>query len=196
MEEVEEVTVWCLPLRLFHWALALGGLAAFISGEVHAAELHAWIGYVLVGLLCVRLYMGFRGNEHARFQSFLFPPGETLAYARSMLRGRPRHYLGHNPAGALMVFALLGLLAMLFATGLLTLGAIDFDGPLVFIANRVSDETGYAMHHLHGLLAHAALAAVGLHLAGVIVGSIQHRENLVRAMITGKKHAPSVPTKS
>jgi cytochrome b len=108
-----------------------------------------------------------------------------------MLKGNPGHYLGHNPAGALMVFTLLGVLVAIFVSGLLTQGTIDFEGPLVFLANRVSDDASYAFRHLHEFLTHAALVLVGLHLLGVLVGSIQHKENLVRAMLTGKKLVPS-----
>jgi cytochrome b len=104
-----------------------------------------------------------------------------------MFKGHPKHYFGHNPAGALMVFALLGLLASIFVTGLVTLSVIDFEGPLLFLANRVSDETSYAFRHLHEFLPIVGLVLVSLHILGVVVGSIQHNENLVRAMLTGKK---------
>ena len=108
-----------------------------------------------------------------------------------MLKGNPKHYYGHNPAGALMVFTLFGLLALIFVSGLLSLGTIDFDGPLAFLANRVSDEASYVFRDLHHLLPPVALGLVVLHLLGVLVGSIQHKENLVRAMLTGKKSSPS-----
>ena len=110
-----------------------------------------------------------------------------------MFTGHPKHYLGHNPAGALMVFTLLCIMVALLATGLAALAAIDFEGPLLFIANSVSDETSYALRSLHELLANIALTLVVLHIFGAILGSIQHRENLVKAMFTGKKLAPSTP---
>jgi cytochrome b len=144
-------------------------------------------------LLATRIYWGFKGSEYARFRAFIYPVSETLAYVRSMFKGNPGHYLGHNPAGALMVFTLLGVLVVIFASGFLTLGTIDFGGPLDFLANVVSDETSYAFRHLHRFLTHAALILVALHLLGVLVGSIQHKENLVRAMFTGKKVTPSQP---
>jgi len=192
------VKVWDRFIRFFHWSLALGFAAAFISGELHAAAIHVLVGYALCALLMARTYWGFKGSEYARFSSFVFPFSETLVYMRSMLKGHPRHYSGHNPAGALMVFALLGLLALILATGLLTLGTIDYEGPLEFLANRVSDETSYTFHHIHELIPNIGLVAVALHLLGVVVGSIQHNENLVRAMITGRKQLParSSPDKS
>jgi cytochrome b len=104
-----------------------------------------------------------------------------------MLQNNPGHYFGHNPAGALMVFALLGLLLMIFITGLITLAVIDYEGPLLFLTDYFSDEASYTVHHLHVWLIDFALVMIPLHLLGVAAGSIQHKENLVRAMITGKK---------
>lgn len=193
----ENVKVWDRFIRVFHWTLAAGFVAAFISGEVGAAALHVWVGYLLCVMLALRLYWGFRGSEYARFRSFFFSPGETLAYVRGMFAGQPRHYLGHNPAGALMVFTMLALLLLIFLSGLLTLAAIDYEGPLLFLANRVSDEASYAFRDLHEFLPILGLILVVLHLIGVAAGSIQHKENLVRAMLTGKKrkNTPPIPTK-
>jgi cytochrome b len=185
------VKVWDRFLRFFHWTLVLCFTTAFISGEEHLSRIHVLAGYALCVLLAARMYWGFRGGEYARFRAFIFPVSEALAYMRSMIKGNPRHYYGHNPAGALMVFTMFGLLAVIFASGLLALGTIDFEGPLAFLANRVSDDASYAFRHIHEFLPNVALALVVLHLLGVLVGSIQHKENLVRAMITGKKLPPS-----
>lgn len=190
-KSADSVKVWDLFIRFFHWTLVLGFATAFISGEVHAATIHVLVGYALCVLLAARVYWGFKGSEYARFRSFVFSIGETLAYVRSMFTGHPKHYFGHNPAGALMVFALLGLLALIFVSGLLTLSAIDFEGPLLFLANRVSDEASYAFRDIHEFLPIVGLVLVSLHILGVIAGSIQHKENLVRAMLTGKKQSQS-----
>jgi cytochrome b len=187
------VNVWDLFIRLFHWALVAGFATAYISGELYASEIHVLVGYALCILLIARIYWGFRGSRFARFRSFFFPASETLAYVRTMLTGHPKHYLGHNPAGALMVFTLLCILAALLATGLATLAAIDYEGPLLFIANLVSDETAYAFRSLHDFLSGIALTLVAFHIGGAVLGSIQHRENLVKAMFTGKKLAPPIP---
>lgn len=190
------VKVWDRFLRFFHWTLVLCFTTAYISGEVRASTIHVLVGYVLCVLLAARLYWGFKGSEYARFRAFIFPVSEALTYLRSMLKGSPKHYYGHNPAGALMVFTMLGLLAVIFVSGLLTLGTIDFEGPLVFLANLVSDESSYAFRHIHEFLPNVALVLVVLHLLGVLVGSIQHKENLVRAMLTGKKSSPSQSSSS
>lgn len=198
MNNIEEIKVWDLPIRLFHWILVIGFATAFVSGEVDASEIHVWVGYALCALLAGRVYWGFKGNEYARFRSFIFPVSETITYARSMFSGHPKHYFGHNPAGALMVFALLGLVALIIATGLLTLSVIDFEGPLLFLANSVSDEASYAFRRFHLFLPVVGLLFVLLHILGVIAGSIQHKENLVRAMLTGNKKSlsPSIPTRN
>lgn len=186
-DNVETVKVWDLPVRLFHWSLVLGFVSAYLTAEFHIGFLHTLIGYFLCGLVLARIVWGFAGNQYARFSSFIFSPAETIAYVRSLRSGNPIHYFGHNPAGALMVFALLGTLALIFLSGLTTLAVIDFEGPLLFLINYFDDNTSYAVRHLHGWLVDAALILIPLHLLGVVSGAIQHKENLVRAMITGKK---------
>jgi cytochrome b len=192
MKDEVNVKVWDLPTRLFHWTLVLSFASAYLTAKFHFGFLHSLIGYFLCLLLLVRVILGFAGNQYARFKSFIFSPQETIEYLRAMFRNNPRHYFGHNPAGALMVFALLGLMLLILLTGLITLAAIDYEGPLLFLANLLSDETSYTFRHLHGWLINIALVMIPLHLIGVAAGSIQHKENLVRAMITGqKKHGTS-----
>lgn len=182
------VKVWDLPIRLFHWLLVAGFASAYLTAKFHYGDIHTLIGYGLCVLLVARIYWGFFGNRYARFSSFIFSPAETIAYMRSMFGKHPiKHYFGHNPAGALMVFALLTVLGSIFATGLITLSLIDFEGPLLVLVHYASDETSYAIRELHEFLSNAALALVALHFMGVVGGSLQHGENLVRAMITGKK---------
>jgi cytochrome b len=181
------IKVWDAFIRTFHWSLASGCLLAFLSGEFHWPVAHQWIGYGLCLLILARVYWGFHGSRYARFRSFFFSLGETRAYIQSKFTGHPKHYLGHNPAGALMVFALLILISAILASGLLTLSVIDFEGPLLFLANRVSDEASYLMRDVHQTLPYLGLILVGLHLLGVWSGSWLHHENLVRAMLTGYK---------
>lgn len=186
-----QIKVWDVPVRLFHWSLVAGFAASYLASEFHKMTVHVWVGYALCVLLLFRLVWGFVGNRYARFKSFIFAPQETLAYVRALRAGHPKHYYGHNPLGALMVFALLLLLLAIFVCGLVTLAVIDFDGPLLFMANHVSDETAYLFRHAHDWLVNIALALIALHLLGVVSGSIQHKENLVRAMVTGMKRKMS-----
>jgi len=195
-ESDNTVKVWDAPVRLFHWSLVVSFAAAYFTAEFHIGFVHVWIGYFLCALLLTRIFWGFAGNQYARFRSFIFSPRETATYMRAMLQGNPAHYFGHNPAGALMVFALLGLLLLIFLSGLATLAVIDFEGPLLFLINSIDDETSYAIRHLHSWLINLALVLIPLHLLGVLFGSIQHKENLVRAMITGSKPKNSATSTS
>ena len=191
--EQKSIPVWDVPIRLFHWSLALGFISAYITAEFHFGFLHTLVGYFLSVLVLARIIWGFVGNQYARFNSFTFTAHETFAYLRSMFHGTPRHYLGHNPAGALMVFTMLVLLILILVTGLTTLAVIDFEGPLLFLTRYFNDPASYAMHHLHGWLIDIAIVLILLHIIGVVAGSMQHKENLVKAMLTGfkKSHPPT-----
>jgi cytochrome b len=181
------VLIWDLKIRLFHWILVLGFVAAYLSARFHLGFLHTLIGYFLCFLLLARILLGFTGSQYARFNSFTFSATETISYIRTLAKGKPRHYFGHNPAGALMVYALLITLTLIFISGLATLAVIDFEGPLQFLLNHLDDNASYAIHHLHAWLIDVALVLILLHLFGVVMGSIQHKENFVKAMFTGKK---------
>ncbi len=184
----QQIMVWDGVIRVFHWTLVFGVVAAYLCATYRIGHVHVLIGYFLTGTLLIRLVWGLGGSRYARFTSFMFNRKETLQYLRTLVNGSPRHYAGHNPAGALMVFALLGLLSLVYLTGLLSLACIDFDGPLVAFTSQIDDQTSYLIRHLHGWLVNIGIALVGLHLLGVVSGSIQHRENLVKAMVTGKKN--------
>lgn len=183
----QQVKVWDVPVRLFHWTLVICFALAYVSAEVGILDAHVLIGYALIALLAFRVMWGFIGNPYARFKSFTFPVQETMAYVRAMRGGQPAHYYGHNPAGALMVFGLLALLLAIFASGLITLSMVDYEGPLLFLANQVSDDTSYFFRHAHSFFVDVALLLIPLHVLGVLAGSIQHKENLVKSMFTGMK---------
>jgi cytochrome b len=182
------IVVWDGLIRLFHWTLVLGVVTTYLCAKYRFGHLHVLIGYFLCATLVVRLVWGVVGSRYARFASFMFTGKETVQYLRTLRSTAPRHYVGHNPLGALMVFALLGLLGLLYLTGLLTLACIDFDGPLVAAASQISDQTSFLIRHLHAWLVNIGMVLVGLHLLGVVSGSVQHRENLVKAMLTGRKN--------
>lgn len=182
------IHVWDRFIRLFHWLLVIAVATAWLSANYHLKQLHIFTGYGIALLLAARLVWGFAGSHYARFRQFLYSPGQTLSYARSLWQqADPEHYLGHNPLGALMVFALLAILLVLVGSGLLILAGIEFEGPLLALALRFDDAFFYATRHLHEWLANAVLVLIALHVAGVIVACRQHHENLVRAMFTGRK---------
>ncbi|MDM7947789.1 MAG: cytochrome b/b6 domain-containing protein [Oceanibaculum nanhaiense] len=170
------ITVWDPYIRLFHWTLAAAIAVAWLSAEEWDA-LHEWTGYLIAGLLATRLVWGLIGSRYARFSHFVRSPAAVRAYLRDMLKGRERRYLGHNPAGAAMILALIVVIAATAVTG--WMGTLDRFWGLEWV------------EELHETLANLLLVLVPLHVAGVVLASQRHRENLVRAMIVGRKRAPS-----
>ena len=172
----DRIKVWDLPTRLFHWSLAASFTIAYLTSESERwRDLHVNAGYAVAGLIAFRLVWGLVGTRHARFADFFPTPSRLKAYLGSLLAGRPQHYVGHNPAGALAIFALLALGALAAASGWATYEELG----------------GEWLEEVHEFFANAMLFVVGVHLAGVFVGSLLHRENLVRAMITGWKEKPA-----
>ena len=168
------VKVWDPFVRLFHWSLVALVLVALLTGDEQGA-IHVAAGYAIAALVAARLLWGLVGSRYARFSNFLKSPGETLRYGAQALAAKSPRYLGHNPLGAAMIVALLTMLAVVCGGGyLLTTDAYW------------GDETFKALHEA---AAYLLLAMVGLHVAGVLWTSLEHRENLVRAMITGRKAA-------
>ncbi|MCR4299564.1 MAG: cytochrome b/b6 domain-containing protein [Gallionella sp.] len=172
---IQRILVWDVPTRVFHWLLVLSFSGAFLTAESeHYRDIHVVLGYTLLGLIAFRLLWGFIGTRYAQFRSFLFKPGEIVAYVQSLLKGKPAHYAGHNPAGSVAIWLLLGLGISSGVTGVLLF----------------QDVGGDTLEELHELVSNVMLAVVLIHIAGVVVSSLMHRENLVRSMITGFKRVP------
>jgi len=169
---VPRILVWDLPTRVFHWLLALSFAGAYLTAESERWRLvHVTLGYTLGGLLAFRVLWGLAGTRYARFASFVRGPAAVLRYLRSLASGHPEHHTGHNPAGALAIVALLVLGALLVLTGW----------------SIYNDIGGEWLEELHEGAANLMLAVVGLHVGAVLLSSWLHRENLVRAMLTGRK---------
>jgi len=198
---MREVKVWDIVVRVGHWSLVALFAVAYLSGEVEVETLHAWAGYAVLGIVAFRILWGFVGTKHARFSDFVFGWRATAAYARSLLSFRPKHYLGHNPLGGWMVVGLLAMLLAVCWSGL-ELYATEGKGPLaagptpvisLAVANGREGDGGderkgeSVWEDVHEALASFGLLLVFLHVGGVLVASVLHRENLVRAMITGRK---------
>ncbi len=185
-----QIRVWDAFVRLFHWTLVLLFASAFLTGEFRANEIHLWLGYGVGILLLARLLWGVVGSPYARIRTWLYSPRETLAYLKDSIKGHPKDYAGHNPLGALMVMALILMISVIVTSGLLIAGAIEFEGPLVELTQTMSDARAYALRSLHEIAATFTLLLIALHVLGAIVASIQHHENLIKAMFTGYKKCP------
>lgn len=209
------VQVWDPLVRIFHWTLALAFFVAYFSEEPLA--LHVWAGYVAGAIVVLRVLWGFIGPKHARFSDFLFGPVVALGYLGDLLRFRARRYVGHSPAGGAMVIVLLVAVAAIVVTGLQLYAVEEGAGPLAGVTaparpisaapgrrdddkdkrDRKRDEQpGEELwEEVHEVLANITLVLVILHIGGVILASVVHRENLARAMVTGRKRPDAMPTR-
>lgn len=176
-EPAQTVKVWDPLVRVFHWSLALSVAVAWVTGDGGPKIVHHWAGYVAAALIAIRLVWGLIGSRHARFASFVRSPGGMAAYLRDIARGAERRFVGHNPAGGAMIVALLCVLAVQVATGWLSTTDMFFGVDWI--------------EELHQAMSKMILVLIGLHLLGVVVASIRHRENLPLAMVTGRKRAAS-----
>ncbi|MFC1684076.1 cytochrome b/b6 domain-containing protein [Pseudomonadota bacterium] len=187
MKDSQDIKVWDPMVRIFHWGLAAIFVIAYAT-EDELMTVHAYAGYVIIGLLAFRLIWGFIGTRHARFSDFVRPPHEAIAYVKDMVALRAKRFLGHNPAGGLMIMALLLSLLLTTLTGLVAYG-VEGGGPLAGGLSGAGEFAKEAFEEIHEFFANFTLFLVVVHVAGVILGSILHSENLIRAMFTGKKPA-------
>ena len=166
------IRVWDAPTRVFHWLLVLSFAGAYLTSESERWSLvHITLGYTLGGLITFRLIWGFVGTRYARFTSFVKGPSEVLQYAKSMATLKPKHFVGHNPLGAVAI-------VLLIVSGI----AIVVTGYAAF--NEIGGEW---VAELHEVASHIMLILVGIHIVGVIAASWLHKENLARAMVNGFK---------
>lgn len=186
MRNPNEVSVWDPLVRVFHWSLVGAFTLAFVT-EGEWMPVHAYAGYTVVGLVLFRVLWGFIGTRHARFRDFVRSPRTVVAYLRSVARLRPRRYLGHNPAGGAMILLLLASLVLTGLSGMATYGAAEGLGPLAAWTGALGEAGAEALEEIHEFLANFTLLLVLIHVAGVLIESLLHRESLVRAMFTGRK---------
>ena len=181
-----EIKVWDIFVRVFHWSLAAAFIVAYVTEE-ELLSLHVVAGYAVAGLIALRLLWGFVGTRHARFSDFVYRPAAVKAFVKDTMQLRARRYLGHNPAGGAMVLALLVTVALTGLTGMAVYGAQELSGPLAPMMSGAPAAVGEFMEETHELLANLTLVLIVVHVAGVLFSSLLHRENLIRAMITGRK---------
>lgn len=208
----DRIYVWDPLVRIFHWSLVLTFILCYLTGDEEDL-IHAWSGYVILGLVAFRVIWGLIGSKHARFTDFIYSPGKTISYMKSLFVGSAKNYTGHNPAGGWMVIALLISLLLASLSGLKAYG-IEGYGPLAsssaeteqnpiimvdYKFEKVSDDDDDNDHdekegeefweEIHEFLANFTVLLIALHITGVIISSIKENQNLIKAMFTGyKKH--------
>ena len=181
-----DVKVWDPLIRLLHWSLVASFFSAYFSEE-DLLDLHVYAGYLVLGLVIFRVVRGFVGSRHARFSDFVRPPAVVIDYLRDVVTFRARRYLGHNPAGRVMVVVLLVMLFLICVSGLVLYGADESAGPLAAMMAGVGEFWIDALEEVHEFLANFTLLLVLFHVIGVLLATRQHHENLVYSMITGYK---------
>jgi len=169
---IRNVLVWDAPVRVFHWLMVLTFAGAYLTAESERWRLvHVTLGYTMAGLVAFRIVWGLVGTRYARFSNFVRGPAAIASYLRSLGRGRTARHVGHNPAGALAIVALLGLTLAVTAAGWASYDGVGGEG----------------LKELHEVAANILLAIVGVHIAGVLMATWLHRDNLIGAMVTGRK---------
>ncbi len=212
----KEIRVWDPLVRIFHWGLVAAFTLAYLTGEEESAW-HVYSGYAVLGLVAFRLVWGLVGTKYARFGNFLAGPAKVRAYLKSLLARRPKIYTGHNPAGGWMIVMLLISLVVTCVSGLKVYALEQGKGPFASVGAapssyavaqlfpaahaepvvrgrpvaRDSDEKDKEgeewWEEIHEFAANFTLLLIFLHIVGVTVSSVLERQNLVKAMITGKK---------
>lgn len=214
-ERTETIKVWDPLVRIGHWLLVTAFFVAYLS-EDDFLTLHVWAGYTVTGIILFRVLWGFTGTENARFRSFVRAPKATLRYLADIGRNRAQRYVGHNPAGGAMIVAMLVFLAVTVFSGLEIYAIEENAGPLAGFAAADTDSPSHVAliataqasdedegeyredeaerdeefwEEVHEVSANFMLFLILLHVAGVVLASISHRENLVAAMLNGRKRA-------
>lgn len=205
-----EIRVWDPLVRVFHWGLVLTFVISYLTGE-EESSLHIYAGYAVLGLITFRVIWGLIGTKHARFGDFLTTPTTVMDYLKS-LADKPKRYIGHNPAGGWMVIIMLVILFVVSVSGLKVYAIEEGMGPLAGdIPELAIIGTAYAdsdsdsderegdsesedsseefWEEIHEASSNLMLLLILLHVAGVFVTGRLHNENLVKAMVTGKKNS-------
>jgi cytochrome b len=166
------IEVWDPFVRVFHWSLAALFLAAYATGD-DLGQMHIALGYSIAALIALRIVWGFVGSRHARFSDFVWSPRAVLAYLRDVALFRAPRYLGHNPAGGAMIVALLVMLVASSVTG--------------YMMTTDAFQSAKWIEEIHEGFAAGTVGLIVFHLLGVLISSLEHGENLVKSMITGRK---------
>ena len=202
------IRVWDPLIRLFHWGLVLAFTVAYLSGDEESG-LHIYSGYVVLGLIAFRVLWGLVGTRYARFSNFVYSPGIVIQYLKDLVAKKPKHYIGHNPAGGAMVIVMILSLFVVSVSGLKVYAIEEGLGPLAgglpaltvitpaYADNDDHEKNGNGhsedeeaeefWEEIHEVSSNFMLLLIILHITGVIVSGRLHDEHLVKAMLNGKK---------
>lgn len=205
MNTENNVAVWDIFIRIFHWTLVIAFTVAYFTSEEKNVW-HIYAGYTVLALVILRIIWGLVGSQHARFSDFICSPSGVYRYVRELRAGTAKHYFGHNPLGGWMVVGLLGTLLIVTISGLKVYAIEEGRGPLAgnpvmltVISAAHAEDDGDAdkkeqeeadeefWEEIHEASTNFMLLLIGFHVFGVVLSSKLHGENLVKAMLTGKK---------
>ena len=181
----QNIIVWDPLIRIFHWSLVTAVTICYFTQEQYY-ELHLLAGYSIAALVVIRIIWGFVSTGHARFSDFVRSPAIVMRHLKQLVQGKPPHYLGHNPAGGAMIIALLLAMIVLCVSGIMLDAAENRSGPL---GDTKLFRYLTPIQNTHDMVTEITVVLVFIHILGVISQSVIGRENLVRAMITGKKRS-------
>lgn len=188
MTDSSQIRVWDQLVRFFHWSLISAFFIAYVTEE-NLLTVHTLAGYLILLLISIRFVWGFIGTRYARFSNFVYSPGTVIQFLKDTMHLRAKRYLGHNPAGGAMVILLMVSLLVTTTSGILLLGVEEQAGPVAHWFNQAGSFWSGILEELHEFFANFTLLLVFIHVIGVIVESLIHKENLVSAMLTGFKPA-------
>lgn len=185
---MKKIKVWDLPVRICHLLLILLIAFQYLSAEIltedwipNPIQLHFYAGYACLGVIIFRILWGFLGTKYAKFNNFIKSP---MAIVKYLNNNDKKHYLGHNPLGALSVIALLLVILVQAATGLFISDQIFSDGPYYGVLSSYWQGVVNFLHHnVFNLL----LGFIGVHIAAIIYYKLKKNQALTQAMISGYK---------
>ncbi|KPJ93797.1 MAG: cytochrome B [Gammaproteobacteria bacterium SG8_11] len=181
-----KIKVWDPVVRIFHWTLVATFFIDYVT-EDELLTIHVWAGYVLLAVVGIRIIWGFIGSQYARFTDFITRPTVALQYLKDTLYLRAERYIGHNPIGGYMVLILLSGVTLTGLSGILLYGASEHAGPVAHLFSVNNDAWEDILEEIHEFFANFTLSMVVIHIAGVVIESKIHNENLARAMWDGYK---------
>jgi cytochrome b len=184
----DTIKVWDPFVRIFHWTLVLSFFIAYVTEE-DFLTIHTFAGYTVLTLLVLRIIWGLIGTRHARFSDFTYSPQTIKKFIKDTFYLRAKRYLGHNPAGGAMILLMIISLLVTTLTGIAVYGIEEQAGPLSSFYTQKDSLWGDVFEETHEFFANFTLLLVFIHVAGVIVESFIHKENLVKSMVDGKKRS-------